>query len=101
MDVPTNQRRNMTTEVRSIFGEVLTELLASRGIPATEERIGELAATSGLDPDDFVARVRGELVEHVGHLKELAVALRLSVTERVVLATAYSYERRDWLPSLG
>jgi hypothetical protein len=36
-----------TREARSVFGEVLVELMASRGIPATEERISALAATSG------------------------------------------------------
>jgi hypothetical protein len=91
----------MIMEVRSVFGEVLAELMEAREIPATEEQIGELAATSGLDPDDFIARVRGELVEHVGHLEELAVALGLSVTERVVLCIAYAFEKRSLdLPSL-
>jgi hypothetical protein len=83
----------VSTEVRSVFGEVLAELMASRGIPATEEKIGELAAASGLDPETFVWRVRGELVEHVGHLEELAVVLGLSVTEGFVLA--YAFEERS------
>jgi hypothetical protein len=79
----------------SVFGEVLVEMMDARGIPATEERIGELAAASRLDPDTFIGRVRGELVEHVGHLEELAVALSLSATERVVLCMAYTFEQRS------
>ncbi len=85
------EEESMTTEARTIFGEVLAELMASRGIPATEERIGELASSCGLAPDELVARVNGELV---GHLEELAEALGLSTTERFVLAMAYAFERR-------
>jgi hypothetical protein len=39
----------MTTETQTVFGEVLAELMADRGIPATPERFGELAAAGGLD----------------------------------------------------
>jgi hypothetical protein len=85
----------MTMEVRSVFGEVLAELMEARGTPATEERIGELAGASGLDAEDLNARVTGELVEHVGHLEELAVVLGLSAPERVELCIAYTFEQRS------
>jgi hypothetical protein len=86
----------MTTETQStVFGEDLAELMEARGIPATEERIGELAATSGLDPDRFIARVTGETLAHVGHLEELALALDLSIPDMCKLALAYTFEQRS------
>lgn len=85
----------MTTETRStVFGEVLGEFMEKRGIPATEERIGELAAVAGLDPDRFIARVTGETSEHVGFLTDLALALDLSEPEKAALALAYTLEQR-------
>ncbi len=34
----------MTTETRTVFGEVLAELMEEREVPATLERMGGLAA---------------------------------------------------------
>jgi hypothetical protein len=79
---------------RSVFGEVLAELLESRGIPATEENIRELAIAGGLDPDLVLARVSGETDEHVGAFTRVAKNLELSMDEMLELAWAYTLGER-------
>lgn len=83
----------MTTETqRPAFGEVVEALMESRGIPFEEGRIAELAEKSGLDPEWFVARVRGETSDVFGRLDGLADTLVLSRDERMIMARAYTFE---------
>ena len=84
----------MTTETKSVFGEVLAELMESRGIPATEENIEELAVAGGLDPERVLARVSEDTDEHVGHFDRVVENLELSSEEMLDLAWACAMERR-------
>ncbi len=82
----------MNTQTRAtVFGEVLGELMRSRGIPEEPEQIVELAEKSGLDPTALLARMSGE-ADDAGDLDGLAEELTLSRGEMRLLAKAYTYE---------
>ena len=84
----------MTSETKTVFGEVLGELMEARGIPSTPGNMFELASEAGLDPETFMARVAGDHDPDRGHLRGLAKRLELSETEEQHLALAYTFERR-------
>ena len=74
------------------FGQVLGALMESRGIPAEQENMVGMAEEWGLDPQDLLARVKGETLGDIGDLNALAESLTLSEVERRILAKAYVYE---------
>jgi hypothetical protein len=83
----------MTTETRSVFGEVLAELMEARGIPATEEEIVALGERSGLDGKRLLrdtTEVRGRRRRQ--NLTGLADELGLTEPEKARLAVAYVFE---------
>ena len=84
----------MTTETRTVFGEVLAELMESRGIEATEENIAEVAVAGGLDPERVVAEFSERTDDYIGPFTRVAENLELSSEEMLDLAWAYAMERR-------
>jgi hypothetical protein len=83
-----------TAQTRTVFGEVLAELMESRGIEATEENVAALADKAGADAFRLKLRMRGEYMDVVGGLAGLADELSLDERERTVLALAYAMEER-------
>jgi hypothetical protein len=84
----------VTTETRSVFGEVLAELMEARGHAPTQENVAALADKVGLDAFRLQLRVRGEHMDFVGGLEGLADELSLDERERGRLARAYAMEYR-------
>jgi hypothetical protein len=87
-------RRIMNTQSpTTVFGEVLGELMRSRGIPEEPESFAELAEKSGLDLPTFRARIGGDVDADLVDLWGLAQELGLSRQEMRLLARAYTYEK--------
>jgi hypothetical protein len=90
----TRTEEKMTTETTrtpGAFGEVLEELMRSRGLEPVPENIRHLAETSGLDPDRLLRSMLADDVEDLGPLDGLADELSLSGEEKLLLAVAYTY----------
>ena len=85
----------MSTERRTVFGEVLAELMEGRGITPSVGNMAALAEDSRLDPDTFLARVAGERGPDLGYLTGLDDELDLSVPEKTELAIAFAFEKRS------
>ena len=82
-----------TTEARGAFGEVLAELMRSRGIEPTPENIRALGERSGLDADVLLANARGDRSDDLlGGLSGLDRELALTELEKGEIAFAYAYE---------
>jgi hypothetical protein len=79
------------TEQKTVFAEVLAELMQARGIDPTPETMRQLAERSGLDWAAFEARLASSDVDHPGGLGPLADELALDVYEQVRLALAFSF----------
>jgi hypothetical protein len=75
------------------FGEVLAELMLSRGIEPTPEEIIGLAERAGLDGSLVLAYAAGQSTEDIGPFPGIAEELRLSLREKVALAMAYTFGR--------
>jgi hypothetical protein len=82
------------TEEKTVFAEVLAELMCDRGIDPTPEALRQLAERSGLDWAAFEARLASSRVDHPGKLGPLANELALDKNERDRLACAFAFERR-------
>ncbi len=91
---PDHKEERMTTATRSVFGEVLAELMEKRGIPGTEENISELAVAGGLDPERVLARVSQDTDEHVGNFRRVVENLGLTFEEMLEFVHAYTFEER-------
>jgi hypothetical protein len=78
----------------TVFGQVLVELLESRDLEPTPFKVGKLAEEAGLDGWKLINRMADAGAEDTGYLDGLADALGLSVSEKIQLAFAYSFERR-------
>ena len=77
------------------FGEVLAELLQKREIPVTPFQVGKLAEDAGCDGFALLERMTNPDAENFGHLIGLAAALQLTEPEKVRLALAYTFQRRE------
>jgi hypothetical protein len=78
-------------EMRSTaFGEVLAELLEARGLEVSPFAVGKLAE----DGWKLINRMADAGAEGTGYLEGLAATLGLSVSEKIQLAFAYTFERR-------
>ena len=82
----------------TVFGEVLAEQLAERGIPDTPFRVGKLAEEAGLDGWKVLHRMADPDAEYAGPLDGLAASLELSEPEMMELAHAFAFERRAFHP---
>jgi hypothetical protein len=78
----------------TVFGQVLTELLESRGLEVSPFAVGKLGEENGVDGWRLINRMAGADEADAGYLDGLADALGLSVSEKIQLAFAYSFERR-------
>jgi hypothetical protein len=83
----------MASEQKTAFGRVLGSLMESRGVPATREKMAELAEKSGLDAEGFLAHVTEGVQDYVQDLSGLDEELGLSQTEMLLLANAYVWEK--------
>jgi hypothetical protein len=82
-------------EMRSTaFGEVLAELLEARGLEVSPFAVGKLAEEAELDGWKLINRMADAGAEGTGYLEGLAATLGLSVSEKIQLAFAYTFERR-------
>ncbi len=79
---------------KTVFGEVLAELLEARDMPAAIDYVEGLVEPTSIDGEKLVARIEGTSTEHPGDLGELADRLELSRWERRALAFAFAYEQR-------
>jgi hypothetical protein len=77
---------------KSVFGEVLVELLEEHGVGTYELALRGLARQTGLNADLLIARMYSPDVERPGDLDLLADYLKLAPTERARLARAYALE---------
>ena len=77
----------------TVFGELLGELLESRGLSVTPAKVGKLAEEAGLDGWAVINRMASTDAEYVEGLEDLADALELSEREKAKLALAYTFER--------
>lgn len=87
---------NATTERRGAFGEVLEEIMRSRGMEPTPENILALGKRSGLDGKAFLARAMGDRSADAGGPELIGLDVELALTERELRETAfaYAYEKR-------
>ena len=79
---------------QTVFGQVLAELIESRGLEVTPFKVGKIAEQSGLDGWKVLGRMADAGAEDPGDLGGLADVLGLSESERLELAYAYSFEQR-------
>jgi hypothetical protein len=88
--------RTATKQLRATaFGRILAELLEKRGLPVTPFHVGKLAEDAGLDGWQVINRMADAGAENPGYLQELAEALDLTEPEKVELALAYTFVRRE------
>lgn len=84
----------------TVFGEVLSELMESRGIEATAEAVAALAERSGIDPNKLLARAAEG--KDFGSLNtRLIDELALEEGEVGRLSWAFAYERRPPAEAFG
>ena len=79
---------------QTVFGQVLAELIESRGLEVSPFAVGQLAEQSGLDGWKVLGRMTDAGAEDPGDLGGLADALGLGESERLELAFSYAFERR-------
>jgi hypothetical protein len=79
----------------TVFGEVLASLLEARGLEVSPFKVGKLAEEAGLDGWKVIGRMADAGVEDAGYLDGLAGVLGLSESEKIELAFAYTFERRE------
>jgi hypothetical protein len=79
---------------QTTFGEVVAELLESRGLEASPFAVGKLAEDCGLDGWKVLGRMADPANRGPRDLGSLANALDLSEAERDELAFAFAFERR-------
>ena len=86
----------MTEEMtKTVFGEVLAELLEKRDMPARLAYVRGLVKRTSMDAERLIARIEGTSMKHPGELEELADRLELTSQERHELAFALAYEMRQ------
>ncbi len=78
----------------TVFGEVLAELLETRGLEATPFKVGKLAEDAGLDGWKVLDRMADASANYGGSLDGLVTALALSRWEMRELAHAFAFEQR-------
>lgn len=88
----TEEKNENTTFEGSAFGRVLARIMRSRGMAVDAETVEWLADGAGLVPEDLMARMAGETMEHVGSMEWLVGALKLDEREMGDLALAYTLE---------
>ena len=87
----------MTEEMtKTVFGEVLAELLEARDMPARLAYVEGLVEGVNLDAALLIQRIEGTSTEHPGDATMAALSdrLELSEQERRKLAFAFTYEIR-------
>lgn len=87
-------KRRKITEPKTVFAEVLAELMRDKGVDPTPEAMRQLAERSGLDWAAFEARLASGSVAHPDNLGLLADELVLGENERDRLAHAFTFGRR-------
>ena len=84
-----------TQRVRTVFGEVLAELMEERGLEPTPAQIIALGERSGLDGQELLRDVQRGMTEGRRARQKLtgvAGELGLSEPEKARLAVAYAFE---------
>jgi hypothetical protein len=87
-----------TQRVRTVFGEVLAELMEERGLEPTPAQIIALGERSGLDGQDLLRDVQRGITRGGRRARKkltgLADELGLTEPEKVRIALAYTFEDR-------
>ena len=86
-----------TKMTRTVFGEVLAELLEARDMPPAIPYVRGLMRRTGTDGEKLIERIEDAHAPHPGDATMAALSDRLELTmrERRELAFAFSYEMRS------
>ncbi len=75
---------------RTVFGEVLAELLEARDMPPVRPFVEGLVRRTSIDGEKLIRRIEDPNAEHPGDLEEMADRLGLSRRERRELSFAFA-----------